>query len=103
MKLLVFTVLILISVVTFGQQRRQGFDPAANSTFTTERTDKRYVSSRAIAHRLLKNDEPQLKFRCSMDSMEFRAWQAHVYEAMGRLMKHPSLQNLPVQSPQAPA
>lgn len=93
MKLLVFTVLILISVVTSGQQR---FDPAANSTFITDRADKRYVSSRAIAHRLLKNDDPLLKFRCSMDSMEFRAWQAHVYEAMGRLMKHPSLQNLPM-------
>lgn len=92
MKRLFICGLMAVSSLASAQQT---FDAAANATFKTNRPDGRYVSSRAVAHQLMKQDDPAFAFRPSMKAAEFNAWKQHVQEAMGRLMKHPIIQNLP--------
>lgn len=71
------------------------FDPAAHATFQTGRPDGRFVSSRAVAHQLMKKAAPALGFPTSLRKEDFPVWQQQVREAMARLMKHPVIQNLP--------
>lgn len=92
MKVSVLSLFLIISCLVTAQHP---FDPSAHSTFTTDRADGRFVSSRAIAHQLMKHDAPAFAFHPSFSPEEVTAWQAHVKETMARLMKHPVLQNLP--------
>lgn len=93
MKKTIFYFLLTLSCAVSAQTI---FDPAAHSTFQTSRPDGRFVSSRAVAHLLIKNDLPAFAFRAGLPKEDFPAWKAHVGEAMARLMKHPVIQNLPV-------
>lgn len=92
MKAPILSLFLTISCLVAAQHP---FDPSAHSTFTTDRADGRFVSSRAIAHQLMKHDAPAFAFRPSFSPEEVTAWQAQVRETMARLMKHPVLQNLP--------
>lgn len=90
-------VLLLLSLmfsVSLAAQNKD-FVPAQHATFKTERTDGRYVSSRAVAHRMMKQREPAFSFRTSMQKEDFKAWKANVKESMRRVMKHPIIENLP--------
>ncbi len=73
----------------------QDFAPGEHSQFTTDRADGRYTSSRAIAHRLMLNHEPELRYRPGMNSEEFALWRDSLSQAMAGLMKHPATGNMP--------
>ena len=79
--------MVLSSVNVRGQAT---FDPAEHTTFTTDRPDGRYVGSRAIAHKLMENREPRLKFNPSMSASEMESWCADVASTMKRLMNYPA-------------
>ena len=79
--------MVLSSVNVRGQAT---FDPAEHTTFTTDRPDGRYVGSRAIAHKLMENREPRLKFNPSMSASEMESWRADVASTMKRLMNYPA-------------
>lgn len=64
-------------------------DPTQHSTFTTDRADGRYVSSRAIAHRLMKSQPPRLQYHSGMNATEFEDWKSDVAATMKKLMAHP--------------
>lgn len=81
-----------------AQSEAAAFDPATHSTFTTSRTDSLYVSSRAIAHRLMTAKPPRLHYREGMTADEAGEWRADVSATMARLMKHP--ENAVVRQPQ---
>ena len=88
--------LLLIVACTFILKiQAQSFEPEEHATFQTNRTDGRFVSSRAVAHHLMKELEPAFSFRPSMQAADFKTWQKHVRLQMEQLMKHPQLQNLP--------
>ena len=88
--------LLLIVACTFILKiQAQSFEPEEHATFQTNRTDGRFVSSRAVAHHLMKELEPAFSFRPSMQAADFKTWQKHVRLQMKQLMKHPQLQNLP--------
>lgn len=88
--------LFLLLACIFGMKvQAQSFQPEEHATFQTNRTDGRYVSSRAVAHQLMKELKPAFSFRPSMQAADFKTWQKHVRLQMERLMKHPQLQNLP--------
>lgn len=89
------TVICLLLSIACGLSAQEDFNPKDHAVFRTDRADGRYVSSRAVAHRLMKRDTPAFAFRESMQADEFEAWKQHVHEAMARLMKHPVIQNLP--------
>lgn len=95
MKIHLITTLLLASAVTFGQSQPAGFVPANDSTFVTNRPDQRYTSSRAIAHYMMKDKEPELKFDPSMNATELAEWQTRVRRTMERLMHHPEPTDLP--------
>lgn len=87
MKKILLAVLIAgASLTGFAQ-----FNPEQHTTFTTDRPDGRYVSSRAIAHKMMQNRPPRLHYHSGMDSAQFAQWQADVAQTMSRLMKHPDL------------
>ena len=65
------------------------FDPSEHATFTTDRPDGRYVSSRAIAHRLMNSQPPRLGYKCGMDASQLAQWRDDVAATMRRLMAHP--------------
>lgn len=87
--------LLSAPLLSLGQTNRQGFDPSADTVFATSRSDGRYTSSRAVAHFLLKDNPPALRFRPGMDKRAMRRWQREVEKAMRRLMRHPALKNQP--------
>lgn len=96
MKKIIATLFVTLSqAAAFTQTTDGGFDPAADSTFTTDRADGRYVSSRAIAHQLMKDAPPALRFDPSMGRTAMSAWQERVRTAMRRLMNHPDIAGLP--------
>ncbi len=86
-------VALLVTAVLGGAvaTAQNDFDPKQHSTFTTDRADGRYVSSRAIAHKMMERAEPRYKFRSDMDSTGMSAWRQGITEAMTRIMKHPDL------------
>lgn len=73
----------------------QDFIPGEHSQFTTDRPDGRFTSSRAIAHSLMLNHEPELRYRKGMSSGEFAQWRDSVAQAMTELMKHPAVAGAP--------
>lgn len=83
--------LLAASIISAGAIASQptGFNPADHRTFVTDREDGRYVSSRAILHRMMQRNKPRLAFDASMDSTAFSAWQKDVGATMTRLMRHP--------------
>lgn len=89
-------ILYFLLTLSWAVSAQNTFDPAVHSTFQTARADGRFVSSRAVAHRLMNNDLPAFAFPQGLPKEDFPAWKAHVGEVMGRLMKHPVIQNLPV-------
>lgn len=88
-------ILYFLLALSCGASAQNAFDRPAHSTFQTSRADGRFVSSRAVAHQLMKKDAPAFAFPSSLQKEDFPAWQRHVSEAMARLMKHPVIQNLP--------
>ena len=93
-KILIFGLAMLACEIS-AQEVKKEFKAEEHATFRTERKDGRYVSSRAIAHRLMKNDVPAFAFRNSMKAEDIDGWKQHVCEAMKKLTKHPILHNLP--------
>lgn len=77
---------VVLSIACHAQ-----FDPEQHTTFTTDRPDGRYVSSRAIAHKMMQKRPPRLHYQAGMDSVQFANWQSDVARSMTRLMKHPAL------------
>lgn len=92
-----FFVLLLLSAASLccAQTDRRGFDPSADTVFATSRPDGRYTSSRAVAHFLLKDNPPALRFRPGMSRRELKRWQRRVAKAMRRLMHHPAVADRP--------
>ncbi len=72
-----------------AQTDKPPFNPDEHTTFTTDRADGRYVSSRAIAHKMMQNRPPRLHYDANMDSAQMVLWQQDVAQTMARLMKHP--------------
>ena len=65
--------LLLIVACTFILKiQAQSFEPEEHATFQTNRTDGRFVSSRAVAHHLMKELEPAFSFRPSMQESSNR-------------------------------
>ncbi len=87
--------LLIVACIFSMKVQAQSFEPEEHATFQTNRTDGRFVSSRAVAHQLMKELEPAFSFRPSMQAADFKTWQKHVRLQMEQLMKHPQLQNLP--------
>lgn len=65
------------------------FVPQEHSTFTTDRPDGRFVSSRAIAHELMKSMPPRLHYNDSLDAAGAAEWRGEMSKAMTRIMRHP--------------
>lgn len=87
---------LLACLVSFGLfAQNKDFVPSDNASFKTDRADGRFLSSRAVAHQLMKAKVPSFSFRPSMQKEDFPAWRANVRESMKRIMKHPVFQNLP--------
>lgn len=87
--------LALISTTVFtGLCVGNPFDPKDHATFATDRADGRYKSSRAIAHNLMKNYPPRLRYTTGMTNEQFAAWKTKVSEAMSRIMKHPEISDM---------
>lgn len=80
---------LLGTIVAGAQNGANGIDPSQHSTFTTDREDGRYVSSRAIAHRLMKSQPPRLQYHPGMNAAQMQDWQTDVASTMKRLMNHP--------------
>lgn len=93
MKKIILFVLSLMALPLWAQNK--DFVPAENATFKTDRSDGRYLSSRAVANQLMKLKEPALAFRTSMQKEDFPIWRENARACMRQLMKHPILQNLP--------
>lgn len=74
--------------------QQAAFDPSQHSTFTTDRADGRFLSSRAIAHKLMENNPPRLQFSSDMDSASLDQWRLDVSGTMARLMRHPDQSDL---------
>lgn len=91
----VFFVATLSAATVSAQVPEDGFRASADTVFSTGRADGRYVSSRAVAHRLMKDERPALRFDPSTDRSGLEAWQGRVRATMARLMKHPALEGLP--------
>ena len=87
--------LLIVACIFSMKVQAQSFEPEEHATFQMNRTDGRFVSSRAVAHHLMKELEPAFSFRSSMQAADFKTWQKHVRLQMEQLMKHPQLQNLP--------
>ena len=87
--------LLIVACIFSMKVQAQSFELEEHATFQTNRTDGRFVSSRAVAHHLMKELEPAFSLRPSMQAADFKTWQKHVRLQMERLMKHPQLQNLP--------
>lgn len=85
----------ILLTTTCGLFAQENFNPSEHAVFHTNRTDGRFVSSRAVAHRLMQRDNPAFAFRESMKADEFDVWKQHIQEVMAKLMKHPIIQNLP--------
>ena len=83
---------IALSLATFSlaaQTDDKTIDPKEHATFTTDRADGRFVSSRGIAHNLMANRPPRLQYHDGMDSAQMVAWRNDVKETMARLMAYP--------------
>lgn len=93
MRFLLFLLACFFTAGTYAQNK--DFIPSEHASFKTDRNDGRYVSSRAVAHRLMKQKVPAFSFRPSMQKEDFTTWRANVRESMKKIMKHPIFQNLP--------
>lgn len=90
MKKVIFFILALTAVAYgFARDASGGFDPSQHSTFSTDRPDGRYLSSRAVAHRLMQSRTPRLQYHSGMDAARFGQWKSDVATTMARLMAHP--------------
>lgn len=87
MKLHIITTILLTTVAAVTANAQ--FVPEEHSTFTTDRADGRYVSSRAIAHRLMTSLPPRLHYNESLDAQGAARWREAMAEAMTRVMRHP--------------
>lgn len=83
---------LLFAPEVYGQQ----FEPQKHNIIQTDREDGRFVSSRGFVHSLLKNMSPEYAFNENFTKDEMLVWQAKMQEGMKELMKHPTVQNLPV-------
>lgn len=81
--------------ISAAASAQHAFDPAAHSTFETDRADGRFTASRAIVQRWMQQEEPALAFRPSLNATDFPVWQHQVKETMQAFMKHPALPDLP--------
>lgn len=80
---------IIASGAAAQTSEEEKFDPTQHPTFATDREDGRYVSSRAIAHRLMNARPPRLQYHEGMDSAQMAAWRGDVKTTMERLMYYP--------------
>lgn len=90
--------LVTAAMIASGAMAQTGdekFDPAQHSTFTTDRADGRYVSSRGIAHWMMTGRPPRLQYHEGMDSTEMAAWRKDVKATMERLMYYPVPDSIP--------
>ena len=93
----IITLLIMLPAA-FAAAQTADFDPAEHSTFATTRPDGRYVSSRAIAHRLMLSQPPRLHYDSATvgsSPARFAQWQQEMSQAMTRLMNHPDVTGQP--------
>lgn len=86
---------LFLASTGLAQKAPDSFDPSADTVFTTHRADGRYVSTRAIAHHLMRAAPPALRFDSTLNRTGLRAWQQQVREEMARLMCHPKIAGLP--------
>lgn len=89
------TLITLFAATMVSAAPASDFVPEEHSRFTTSRPDSLYVSSRAIAHNLMKLNPPILAFNPDMTATEHARWRGDVGEAMAQLMKFPELGELP--------
>ncbi len=86
---------ILFSVLTAIAASAQSYDPADYAVIRPSRPDGRFISSYAIAHRLVRNTQPKYAYRSGMSASEFSAWQDNVRNAMAALMQFPEAEPQP--------
>ena len=55
--------LLIVACIFSMKVQAQSFEPEEHATFQTNRTDGRFVSSRAVTHHLMKELEPAFSFR----------------------------------------
>lgn len=94
-KILILILALAAASCAFAQEAPGGFDPKQHSTFSTDRPDGRYLSSRAVAHRLMLSRPPRLQYHSGMDPGQFGQWQSDVASTMARLMSHPDTVDIP--------
>ena len=58
--------LLIVACIFSMKVQAQSFEPEEHATFQTNRTDGRFVSSRAVAHHLMKELEPASGLRCRL-------------------------------------
>ena len=57
--ILVFIIALFGAAGSVAQTTGEDFDPARHSTFTTDRADGRFLSSRGISHRMMTGRPPR--------------------------------------------
>lgn len=82
----------LCPVVCEGQE----FNPEQYKTLQTDRTDKRYISTRGTVQYLMEQTLPRLAFQPDNSKKKFLDWQQEVRKEMEILMRHPSLKEMAV-------
>ncbi len=93
--ILVFIIALFGASGSVAQTTGEDFDPARHSTFTTDRADGRFLSSRGISHRMMTGRPPRLQYRDGLDSAGLVAWRADVKKTMERLMYYPVPDSIP--------
>lgn len=87
---ILLTLFVLLGVaLASAHSVANDFDPSHHATFSTDRPDGRYVSSRAVAHRLMISQPPRLQYHPGMDGKQLEQWRSDVASTMRRLMAHP--------------
>ncbi len=87
-----FLLSIIVGLCVNAQESdKDDFNPKDHATFSTTRDDGRYVSSRAIAHRLMESHSPRLKFNPDMTPTQMSSWREDVAQTMRRLMNFPKI------------
>lgn len=83
----IITALSAAAIMTAAAQT--DFKPEEHSTFTTDRPDGRYTSSRAIAPQLMASKPPRLQYKSTFDATQAAEWRKEMSAAMARVMNHP--------------
>lgn len=81
----------LLSALSITAATAQSYDPDDYAVISSDRSDGRFMSTYAIAHRLIQNTQPRYAYRPGMTPGEFAAWQDSIRGAMAAIMRFPEV------------